>query len=55
MGSHNLLFEYRFLSCSDPKLNLGVTLNETGYLRVARDDGRDSLRGANATPQEFRL
>ena len=23
MGSHNLLFGYRFLSCSDPKLNLG--------------------------------
>src|SRR5512144_639035 len=24
MGSHNLLFGYRFLSCSDPKLNLGL-------------------------------
>src|SRR5512132_2889355 len=24
MGSHNLLFGYRFLSCSDPKLNLGA-------------------------------
>src|SRR5512132_1570261 len=23
MGSHNPLFGYRFLSCSDPKLNLG--------------------------------
>src|SRR5512147_1359250 len=23
MGSHNLLFGYRFLPCSDPKLNLG--------------------------------
>src|SRR5512133_41624 len=23
MGSHNLLFGYRFLSCSDPKLTLG--------------------------------
>jgi hypothetical protein len=23
MDSHNLLFGYRFLSCSDPKLNLG--------------------------------
>jgi hypothetical protein len=25
MGSHNLLFGYRFLSRSDPKLNLGQT------------------------------
>jgi hypothetical protein len=24
-----------------------------GYLRVARDDGRDSLHRANAPPQEF--
>src|SRR5512144_1508414 len=24
MGSHKLLFGYRFLSCSDPKLNLGT-------------------------------
>jgi hypothetical protein len=27
--------------------------NEMGYLRAARDDGRDSLRRANAPPQEI--
>jgi hypothetical protein len=28
MGSHNLLFGYRFLSCSDQKLNLGDAIQE---------------------------
>src|SRR5512132_3910384 len=28
MGSHNPLFGYRFLSCSDPKLNLGGSVSQ---------------------------
>src|SRR5678815_1205367 len=31
MGSHNLLFGYRFLSYSDPKLNLEAGVMATNY------------------------
>jgi hypothetical protein len=37
MGSHNLLFGYRFLSCSDPKLNLGRRLRVPETLRSGMD------------------
>src|SRR5512133_607322 len=36
MGSHNLLFGYRFLSCSDPKLNLGGCRSKKDARRQGR-------------------
>src|SRR5512133_96674 len=42
MGSHNLLFGYCFLSCSDPKLNLGVHLSQKRpFLRTFWFTARD--------------
>src|SRR5512147_1968340 len=46
MGAHNLLFGYRFISCSDPKLNLGddVPTSERTVDPTAISEGPESLR-----------